>query len=121
MPYTGRQHADYQLARLRRNREAFFAGKCCAKCGSTRNLELDHKDPAVKVTHLVWAWGEKRRKAELAKCQILCSRCHKRKTAGERRARAQEHGASAYRSGRCRCGICRKAHAARQLTWKRAA
>jgi hypothetical protein len=59
-------------------------------------LELDHVDPALKVSHRVWSWARERREAELAKCQVLCHDCHVAKTAegnetavrGERNANA---------------------------------
>ncbi|MEO0322971.1 MAG: hypothetical protein AAF447_08435 [Myxococcota bacterium] len=65
---------------MAKRRAAFFAGKACVTCGATERLELDHIDPAQKVHHCVWSWSEKRRAAEVAKCQVLCRRCHKRKT-----------------------------------------
>lgn len=64
-------------------RAAFFAGKVCAECGNTKNLELDHEDPSVKITHRIWSWAEARREAELAKCRPLCKDCHDIKSAGE--------------------------------------
>jgi hypothetical protein len=82
----------------------------CVKCGSDENLQVDHVDPKLKISHKVWSWSEKRRNTELAKCQILCSNCHKKKTKSERPESA--HGtARRYVKYRCRCEICR--------TWKR--
>jgi ribosome-binding protein aMBF1 (putative translation factor) len=64
-------------------RERFFKGKRCAQCKRTDRLELDHVDPSTKIHHVVWSWSEERRSKELAKCQVLCHDCHKRKTARE--------------------------------------
>ncbi len=52
----------------------------CRKCGSSEKLEVDHVDPSQKVTHSVWTWAADRRNAELAKCQVLCEKCHLQKS-----------------------------------------
>lgn len=70
-------HAAYQAKR----KSLWFAENGpCKSCGSWSNLEVDHVDPKTKVTHNVWCWPEPRRLVELAKCQVLCSECHTRKT-----------------------------------------
>lgn len=43
-------------------------------------MEVDHIDPDSKVSHTVWSWTPKRRELELSKCQVLCRKCHRRKT-----------------------------------------
>jgi 5-methylcytosine-specific restriction endonuclease McrA len=53
----------------------------CKVCGSSKNLEVDHVDPAAKASHRVWTWSAERRAKELRKCQVLCRACHRRKTA----------------------------------------
>ena len=53
----------------------------CVDCGSWSDLEVDHVNPAEKVTHHVWSWSEGRRSAELAKCVVRCHPCHAIKTA----------------------------------------
>ncbi|MEM1416560.1 MAG: HNH endonuclease [Myxococcota bacterium] len=92
-------------------RARFFAGKSCVKCGSVERLELDHIDPAQKVTHSIWSWSQARREAEIAKCQVLCRRCHKRKTR-DQVARLDEakvaEARARYRAG----GVSQKALAA---------
>lgn len=66
----------------------------CAVCGETDPvvLDLDHIDPATKYRgQMGGAWGGlnlanlgwKALHAELAKCQVLCANCHRRKTARE--------------------------------------
>lgn len=47
-------------------------------------MEVDHVDAATKVTHRVWSWAALRREAELAKCVVRCTDCHKKKSAGEK-------------------------------------
>lgn len=70
-------------------RAAWFAGKCCVRCGSFDTLEYDHIDPKtkdpllVRNSYLVWTWPEARRSAELAKCQVLCRPCHRAKSKAE--------------------------------------
>jgi hypothetical protein len=46
-------------------------------------MEVDHIDPALKVSHRVWSWSPPRRAAELAKCRVLCGVCHLAKSAVE--------------------------------------
>jgi 5-methylcytosine-specific restriction endonuclease McrA len=69
-------------------RRAWFADHGpCQRCGSRRHLEVDHIDPATKVSHSVWQWRQERREAELAKCQVLCRTCHHFKTATQKKER----------------------------------
>lgn len=55
----------------------------CQQCGSTRQLQVDHKEPGEKLSHRIWSWSKERLAAELAKCQVLCRKCHERKTSLE--------------------------------------
>lgn len=68
----------------------------CVRCGSTEDLQVDHKDPSQKVNHRVWSWSAERREAELAKCQVLCRPCHVEKKdhvrQGEQHGRARLTG-----------------------------
>lgn len=79
----------------------------CRSCGSTVDLEVDHIDPKQKITHNVWSWSESRRLNELAKCQVLCSSCHKIKSREYRLIGVPEHGIHGYNKRGCRCSICR--------------
>lgn len=90
MPYKDpARQREYMRQWTERRRAEWFAGKSCAECGSTEDLELDHVDPARKVSHRVWSWAKERREAELAKCRALCGICHAKKTGTE-----QPHGAA---------------------------
>lgn len=80
------EQRTYHREWVRARRAEFFDGKSCVKCGSRKSLELDHIDPATKVSHKIWSWSAKRRAAEIAKCQVLCTDCHKVKTFSERRS-----------------------------------
>lgn len=77
-------HRQYQKRRYReRMAEAHERlGGSCARCGSTDRLHIDHIDPRSKVKSLSSFHNYTRAKweAELAKCQLLCSRCHGFKT-----------------------------------------
>lgn len=85
MPYRDPvAKSRWQSDLYRTRREAWFAGKACARCGATADLELDHRDPSLKVSHRIWFWNDERRAAELAKCQVLCRTCHAGKTDAER-------------------------------------
>jgi len=73
------------VARLREQRRAYAINKlggCCAHCGSTADLEFDHKDPLTKVDGIANLWTSRIEvlDAELVKCQLLCRACHRVKT-----------------------------------------
>lgn len=59
----------------------------CRQCFSWKKLEVDHIDPSTKITNKVWSWKESRRINELAKCQVLCEKCHQLKSSKECRDR----------------------------------
>lgn len=68
---------NYQRAWMaRRRREWLLQNGPCAQCGSSDSLEIHHRDPKQKVTHLVWSCRQAVRDAELAKCAVLCRACH---------------------------------------------
>ena len=91
-----------------RRRREYLASKRCYACGSTENLELDHRDPSTKISHAFWGWSRERLEKELAKCDVMCQDCHKLKTLLFDR-KLGEHGTNwAYRDG-CRCNDCREA------------
>ncbi len=60
----------------------------------------------------MWDWSSERRDAELAKCQVLCRSCHRKKTALENRK--FDHGLNLYERHGCRCPICKAASAAKK-------
>lgn len=99
----GKLQREYQRNWIRKRRAAYFNGKSCAHCGSTSELELDHIDRTKKLSHNVWSWSAPRRAAELAKCQVLCSDCHLKKSLAERPK--PKHGGGMYKHG-CRCDKC---------------
>ena len=75
---------EYMSRRYKERRDQVIErlGGKCARCSSTDDLQLDHKDPKIKsfpISRLInKSW--KRCLEELAKCQLLCEKCHKKKT-----------------------------------------
>ena len=114
MPYADpTAQRAYQRQWISSRRAAWLAGKSCATCGATDNLEVDHIDPSKKVTHRVWSWSKDRRDAELAKCQVLCADCHDAKSLQEN---PPVHGTyKRYEKG-CRCEAC---HSVALDKWRR--
>jgi hypothetical protein len=113
MPFKDpEQNRKYQNERIIRARlEWLSTHGPCVKCGSWNNLNVDHIDPKLKVSHRIWSWSKERREIELAKCQVLCEPCHWIKTALDNgHVVGGKHGASKYHKG-CRCDICKEAHA----------
>lgn len=107
LPETRRAYMrEYQREWMKARRADYFNGKSCEHCGSTRDLELDHVDPTRKVSHKVWSWSRKRREAELVKCQVLCSPCHKAKTLADRPV--PPHATSGRYKRGCRCDTCKR-------------
>ena len=90
---------------MRKRRDAWFsANGPCLFCQSWKDLELDHIEPANKVHHAVWSWSNERRAAELAKCCVLCRKCH------DLRHGASHGSSQMYDRYKCRCHECVKAN-----------
>ncbi len=116
MPYRDlERQREYQRRWMRQRRADFFAGKCCVDCGSTMALELDHLDPSQKNTHRIWSFSKKRRDAELQLCQVLCVRCHRKKTNRQLTTPLIHGTAVGYKNKGCRCLECCAAH----TKWRR--
>lgn len=124
MPYTDPdKQAKYQREWIAQRRAEWFAGKSCAWCGSAEELQLDHVDPATKVSHRIWSWSDSRRNAELAKCQVLCRPCHEQKAISmlesPSMAQAFRHGTGAsYLKRHCKCVACRAWNSERVRRWR---
>jgi hypothetical protein len=120
MPYRDPvMQRDFQKEWIAARRVGWLAENGpCALCGSRRNLEVDHVDPEKKVSHRVWSWSKERRDAELAKCQVLCGRCHKKKSV-EYQRRHTTHGLTMYTGvSRCRCRACCAANTEYRRQWR---
>ena len=86
--YLERNRTNKKRYRTRnRSRKAeFVAGLACIDCGETNPvvLEFDHRDGSVKlanVSRLMAAHAWDRVEAEIAKCDVRCVNCHRRRTA----------------------------------------
>ena len=114
MPFADRTNLNaYQASWLRERKMKWLADNGpCRGCGSWKALQVDHIDPDQKVSHRIWGWAQERREAELLKCQPLCVKCHKQKSAADHR-RHFTHGTRVmYAKAKCRCAPCRAANAA---------
>src|SRR5258708_7133545 len=85
--YLGRTRARH--ASVRRDHQAFVLDHLrthpCVKCGIAEPvvLEFDHREPHTKtanVAELINRGSLGHLKAEIAKCDVLCGNCHRRKT-----------------------------------------
>jgi 5-methylcytosine-specific restriction endonuclease McrA len=116
--------AEYMLKRYHAKRAEIIArlGGACVQCGSTTDLETDHKEPGQKAFNIAKLWNLSAVKLnpELEKCQLLCWSCHVRKTVAERGFTMAEgtHGTlSSFRL--CKCSECREAKAAYMRNYRR--
>lgn len=88
-----REHIARVGVRTRRIRKdyqerigAYLLDHPCVDCGEVdlRVLDFDHEDPSQKlesVCKLVdWCFAWDRIEAEIAKCSVRCSNCHRRRT-----------------------------------------
>ena len=113
----------YMLKRYHERRAAaikFLGGSC--KCGATKRLEFDHVDRNSKKFEIAKLWGiaEAEFWKEIAKCQLLCKKCHEAKTLidlGQRSAKNRHGTLSSYRY--CRCALCCEAKAEYMRNWHR--
>ena len=82
---TKEQQRAYQREWVKRRRlEWVAANGPCAMCGSSSELEVDHKISSEKsmATSSIWSLSKTnpRRIRELEKCRVLCRPCHLLKT-----------------------------------------
>ena len=105
---------EYNLARYyKMKQEAIkILGGKCKQCGSKKKLEFDHIDPSSKKFCLTQflRYSKEKNKKELAKCQLLCQKCHNIKTLKEKGqvpAKGTHGTLSSYRY--CKCDICKRA------------
>ena len=76
-----RQYNLQYYKNRRKNLIELLGGKC-AMCGSTENLEFDHIDSSTKTLKMAQQLTVNKETIvnELSKCQILCKKCHIKKT-----------------------------------------
>lgn len=116
---------EYQLRRYhkRRNQAVTQLGKICSRCGSEKDLQIDHIDPSKKSIDVARLWGvaEKRYQEEIKKCQLLCWPCHILKTIKDKGETPTKgfnvHGTlTSYKY--CKCSICKDAWNKHHQEWK---
>lgn len=87
-PSRNEYQRKYQKNRYHGRKDQAFKmlGGKCSVCGTTRGLELDHKNPDTKkfnVTKL-WSVPEEEFKREVRKCKLLCKKHHRERTSKQR-------------------------------------
>lgn len=102
--------ADYhrEYYKKRKQKVIDYLGGKCVKCGTTERLEVDHIDPKQKSFHINKRLSLNQIKDELAKCQLLCTPCHRAKTSEENKGFT--HGTIySWMRKRCKCDVCNAA------------
>lgn len=111
----------YMAERYRRRKRELIKrlGGQCVWCSSRRRIEFDHKDPSTKsfvVGRRLAGISQQRLEAEIPKLQLLCRKCHEKKTVDNhecgRLRPLPPHGTEARylsKRGRCRCQECHSA------------
>ena len=78
-------HSDYNLKRYYQKKQEYIKllGGNCAHCGSVDALQFDHIDASKKTFTIGMRMTYPRDVVleELKKCQLLCRKCHNKKTA----------------------------------------
>ena len=69
-----------EYARNRKNLLKEKMGGKCVQCGATEHLQFDHINPSEKLYNISNNFFRQDIDEEIAKCQLLCSRCHLEKT-----------------------------------------
>jgi 5-methylcytosine-specific restriction endonuclease McrA len=71
--------------KARRLEAIAYLGGECVHCGRKRDLEFDHVDPRTKAlpSNRLMTASKAAFWAEIRKCQLLCKRCHIRKSQAE--------------------------------------
>jgi len=80
--YQRKYQKVYQKKRYEREKSTLIAklGGKCFMCGTTENLEFDHSSRSGKNFAITAKMHSKELDAELKKCQLLCHKCHLKKT-----------------------------------------
>ena len=118
--------AVYMADRRKKRRQQLIemSGGKCIRCGSTNELNFDHKDPSLQKFRLngkMLDGSWEKILEEWGKCQLLCRPCHVQKTKEDGFAPAwnkglgkdgeplPDHGCEASYIRGCRCEECARA------------
>lgn len=99
-------------------------GGKCSRCGSTKDLQFDHKDQSKKKIRMsdIHSINDKAVKDEMKNVQLLCIKCHDKKShdAWDFATNKPQHGTYwMYRKHECRCSKCEKAYRETQKEWRK--
>lgn len=104
-------HRRYNRERYRRLRAEYVQrlGGVCIDCGSKENLEFDHDDASTKSFDIgkLLNYSKATREAELDKCVLRCSSCHKKKSVRAGDVKTVEHGGGLSGKRNCPCLPCK--------------
>ncbi len=83
-------------------------GGKCVQCGSTKYLQVHHKDPSKKKYNIDYATRLSLDKflEELKKCELLCDSHHSRETHRHNKTMS-EHGGGISDKKNCKCILCK--------------
>lgn len=108
-PHYNAYMREYNRARRADRRAKAIAelGGHCVDCGATSRLEFDHVNPATKRFAIgeLSSHSEADLAAELAKCVLRCTPCHKAKTLREDLP-VVAHGGGSSGKKNCKCAAC---------------
>lgn len=67
-------------------------GGKCVECGCAETLEFDHIDPSTKSFNIAAGYSKPKEVLleEVAKCQLLCNKCHIEKTKKDNKFRPKK-------------------------------
>lgn len=103
-----KHYCEYRRLKSRQTIIDQFGGKC-KLCSSTENLEFDHikRDKTFTIA-VAYNFSPERLQKELLKCQLLCRKCHQKKTNIDLGRNKPAHGTSGmYTNKGCRCRKCK--------------
>lgn len=86
-----REHTKQKRIELRAWVRDYLASHPCVDCNEADPivLEFDHRDPASKLGNIAdiinrSGWGLEKLQVEIAKCDVRCCNCHRKRTRQER-------------------------------------
>ena len=116
---TSAASAQARLQSHRQRLQNYLEAHPCVDCGEAdiRCLDFDHRDPEAKVAnvgalvamHVRWS----RIQAEIAKCDVRCANCHRKRTAEQQRSWRHQRWLATTTIGRT-SGVARLASLAAQ-------
>jgi hypothetical protein len=77
---TPEEQREYQRKWIAARRAKWFSDKRCVDCGTKDELQLDHVDRKLKISHNIWSWSWQRIATETVKCVVRCRPCHIKKS-----------------------------------------